>query len=648
MKRLCIYVTYDKEGIIDRYVTYMLKELKSCSTELVVICNCLQISQGLEYLQPYADHIFFRENIGFDAGGFRDAICNYIGWDLIETYDEILLVNDSLFGPFCPMRDIFDDMEQKECDFWGLSTCKICLGRDDQVFTPEHIQSFFILFRSSLLHSTLFRDFWESMPYYHAYWDVVKKYEIHITDYFHKAGYQYACYADVRENYSNNLRNAYNQYEWIPDELVRKRKFPFLKKKCINHDPRNKKTQEDIRNVFDYIKDHTDYDINMIYENIIRLMNVSDLQRRMCLHYILPYKYHQGKRSGVKAIIVIVAEHRNCCESVMQYVEQISDRCSVLFLSESVSVLNFYKQKGFACIECVENNKKLIIDRLVSFNIVGIVHDADMSCDRRPNYVGKSRLYHIWENMAGSACYVDNVLNLFLENEKLGLLTIPRASFEDYFGDMGSGWDGNYDIIQKLIRKYDIHCKLDYMKPPFEPVHDYWVRGEMFERIREMDVEFLKFLPWIWCYLVQEHGCFSGIVENKKLAEMNMINRQYYLDIICEQVKKQFGEFRNLEQLRNLLSKRALADYCTKYKQVYIYGTGYIAEVFSAHIPNIKAYVVSDGQNKRQEFHGRKVIYFSEIKRYEDTGMVICLDPQNQSEVIARIKGSGFQDYFCV
>ena len=39
MKRLCIYVTYDAENIIDDYIGYMMRELRKVVECLVVVCN---------------------------------------------------------------------------------------------------------------------------------------------------------------------------------------------------------------------------------------------------------------------------------------------------------------------------------------------------------------------------------------------------------------------------------------------------------------------------------------------------------------------------------------------------------------------------------------------------------------------------------
>ena len=82
MKRLCIYLTFDRQGIIDKYIGYMLKELKTCADCLMVVCNQPEIICGKEMLEKYADDIFYRENIGLDTGGFKDALCDFIGWDI--------------------------------------------------------------------------------------------------------------------------------------------------------------------------------------------------------------------------------------------------------------------------------------------------------------------------------------------------------------------------------------------------------------------------------------------------------------------------------------------------------------------------------------------------------------------------------------
>lgn len=164
MKRLSIFVTYDFENIVDNYIGYMLQQLRKVSDTLIVICNYSCIVRGVENIYPYADQIYYRENKGFDAGAFKDALCNFLGWDNVLNYDEICLINDSFFGPFIPFQVIFEQMEHKANDFWGL--IKHAQSYDfENGEIPEHIQSFFIAVQSRMLHSDVFRQYWENMPY---------------------------------------------------------------------------------------------------------------------------------------------------------------------------------------------------------------------------------------------------------------------------------------------------------------------------------------------------------------------------------------------------------------------------------------------------------------------------------------------------
>ena len=39
MDRLCVYLIYDKDGILDDYKVYMMKCLKRCGSKLLLIVN---------------------------------------------------------------------------------------------------------------------------------------------------------------------------------------------------------------------------------------------------------------------------------------------------------------------------------------------------------------------------------------------------------------------------------------------------------------------------------------------------------------------------------------------------------------------------------------------------------------------------------
>ena len=120
VKRLGIYIIYDPDSIIDRYIYYVLRELKNYLSYLIVVCVFPCIISGKEYIYPFADRIVFRKNKGYDAGAYKDLLCEILGWDFVYNYDELLLSNDTYYAPIVPFDPMFEIMDRKKCDYWGI------------------------------------------------------------------------------------------------------------------------------------------------------------------------------------------------------------------------------------------------------------------------------------------------------------------------------------------------------------------------------------------------------------------------------------------------------------------------------------------------------------------------------------------------
>ncbi|HBV81252.1 MAG TPA: hypothetical protein DEB74_00340 [Lachnospiraceae bacterium] len=229
MNRLCIYMTYNKENKIEEYIGYMLKALRGYTTTLYVVCNFPVILSGLEYIEPYIDKIFYRENRGLDAGAYKDMLCNFIGWDTVYQYDELILMNDSFFGPFYDFGNYFDLMENIARDFWGMT--RHFPGEYAPVGKyPSHIQSYFLIFCSRVLKSNQFRRFWEELVYPKTYPEAILNYELKINEVLKNSGYVPKALTDVWGMVFEGNENPYLDYSL---ELIRDKKFPILKKKSV-------------------------------------------------------------------------------------------------------------------------------------------------------------------------------------------------------------------------------------------------------------------------------------------------------------------------------------------------------------------------------------------------------------------------------
>lgn len=625
MKRLCIYLTYDKQNIVDRYIGYMLGELKTCIDYLVVVCNMPNIEQGREILEKYADEIFLRENIGYDAGGFKDAIYHFIGWNKLLQYDELILINDSFFGPFKPMKNIFDEMSQKNVDFWGLLKYKERIAKKTGKHIAEHIQSFFLAIRSRMLHSTYFRDFWDGVSECGDFQQTVDGYETVFTQYFHDKGFSYATLADTLTLGSDkNIDNNYNPYAFAAYELICKRNFPFLKRSPFTIKLLEEKTQEEFFLSMRYIEKNTDYPAELIWENIIRTIDISDLYRNLCLNYIVS-EQDEAEKPICSCLIVVFIKYMMSEEYIYEYLMNLPDYCRIVMVSEDEDILTGYRKQGYECRRFYPALFQKLLVEFGKYDYVCILHDTDLSSENTPDYRGKSELYNIWGNLLGNTSYINGIIRLFEQENKLGLLSSPVPVFSDYFGELGKQWD--------------------------KRINNFWIRGCVLRQLPDLQTEDLFRLPEFWCSFTKLCGFYSGIVESKEYASMNEINLQDYLDRICKQVKRQYGNFSTYSDFNKLIFQGALAIYCKKHKGLYVYGAGDMAREYQKailEISDIVSYIVSDGQDKSEKIGNYKVIYLSEADFSDDSGVLLCVNEKNQNEIIPLLKKRGITDFMCL
>ena len=266
MRRLCIYVTYDFENIADDYIGYMLHELREAVDCLAVVCNYEYIAKGIENIQPYADKIFYRKNIGFDAGAYKDALCQYLGWDIVCQYDELLLVNDSFYGLFYPIEDLFQTIESTDADYWGI--IRAPQGRLANGYRYDaHIQSYFLAFKESILKSVFFKKFWELLDYPETLYNAVIDFELGCNRYLSNCGFKGVALTDLYHD-SSLFQESEIPYLQHSLELIRDLKIPILKRRGLYF---SNKYFDNALKALEYIGDKGFYDITLINKHLERI-----------------------------------------------------------------------------------------------------------------------------------------------------------------------------------------------------------------------------------------------------------------------------------------------------------------------------------------------------------------------------------------
>lgn len=120
-----------------------------------------------------------------------------------------------------------------------------------------------------MLHSPEFRKYWGCKPVIKEDWDTYFFNEIDFYDYVIDAGFRVDAYQGDKlkgfffDNLSHNMR-----------KLIENEKIPFARIRPFCTDTQDQCMQigygKDSRQALEYIDKHTDYDVNLIWDYILR------------------------------------------------------------------------------------------------------------------------------------------------------------------------------------------------------------------------------------------------------------------------------------------------------------------------------------------------------------------------------------------
>ena len=227
MRRLTIFAHYDKDNIIDGYVLYYLKALKQISEYIVFVSDCDLPECECSKLNGLVDYVLAQKHGEYDFGSYKRGFLLAIEKGL--EYDELIFANDSCIGPFCSLKPIFERMEKKDYDFWGLTQNRYLINNEDGKLVYQllpHIQSYFIVFSKEVANSSIFYSFMTSIIKENTKDDVVRKYEVELTRLLTKNGFSYGVWLKHFRYTENVLLSKYKL-------LLVKYKYPFLKTSLV-------------------------------------------------------------------------------------------------------------------------------------------------------------------------------------------------------------------------------------------------------------------------------------------------------------------------------------------------------------------------------------------------------------------------------
>jgi lipopolysaccharide biosynthesis protein len=181
MRRACVFAHYDRQNVVDPHVVFLLNNIRKVCERIVFVSTSALSDLEQSKLTDVVDDVILRENIGHDFGSYQKGLLLLQFMD----YDEILIANDSVYGPLKSLTTIFEEMSGVDCDAWSATS---------NWAISYHLQSYFIVFRRRILEQTVFWRFWRNVRPQRNKAMLIRVYEVGLSRLLIRLGFRLTSY----------------------------------------------------------------------------------------------------------------------------------------------------------------------------------------------------------------------------------------------------------------------------------------------------------------------------------------------------------------------------------------------------------------------------------------------------------------------
>jgi lipopolysaccharide biosynthesis protein len=470
-RRLVVYVVYDRRGGVEDFVVHALAGLREHAAHVLVVANGALTDEGRAKLAPVADSVLVRENRGYDIWAHKEAL-EFVG-DL-SSFDEVVLTNDTWFGPVRPYGPVFDRMGARPVHFWGMT------DHAEEVpnpFTgegrlPYHLQSFWIAVRREMFLSEEWARYWRELPEMPDYFDAVLKHEAVFTKHFTDRGYVAEAAFSYRK-YPTTHPALFNADLLIDDGC------PLLKRRPLFHYPPFLDRHAVIgRWTLQQVERHG-YPMPLIWQNLARNVQPRVLNADAAMLEVLPDV--DTSYDPTRPLRIVVIAH----VFYVEMTDEMLDRADTLPGDYDLVVTTPDQERADAIrevlvarlpkgrryeIRVVRNEGRDQSAFLIGCRDILLGDEYDLvvklHSKKTPQdgfNVGRYFKDQQFQNLLNSPGYSANMVGLFQREPGLGLAYPPTIHIG--YPTMGRGWWSNKPGYEKIAAELGIHVPADEISP---------------------------------------------------------------------------------------------------------------------------------------------------------------------------------------
>lgn len=327
-RRGLIFAYFDPDGRLDAINATYLRALVETVDVAVVVVNGACTDASAKAIEDLGAALIRRPNTGYDIWAFKagvDALADQLG-----SLDELIIANSSVFGPLRPLDQMIRTMAQRDVDFWGI-TRHAAIGNSRGAHRERaHIQSYFTAFRSPMLRSAAFTNYWRDLPVITGYADAVQAHEMVMTGRFEDQGFRWDTYIDT----SDLEQFAENPIIGCASELIH-RGSPVFKRRLLNLDTDALLSHSDgtvVADLWAILRKHPLVDMAALEEHVVRTMDMQTVANAVQDNVAID----EGPEHPIDGLTVVV-EPGPMAERRLQTMLGAFDSSSIVLLKSKLS-----------------------------------------------------------------------------------------------------------------------------------------------------------------------------------------------------------------------------------------------------------------------------------------------------------------------
>lgn len=560
MDKLGIFLFNNHDELVAEYIRYLLDDIAPNLSHMCIIINN-NMFHNIDILKKYTDDIYINYNHK-NIGIWKNVIVNHFGFEQLCNYDEIILFDDSFFGPLYPFKEIFNCMDNTSVDLWTI----LSNGLDDQL-NSSNFQ--FISFRKSLINSDVFKEFWMNLDINSC---INKNNENYVINYFSKLGFVWKNYLEVVNSFELDANEPFFSIFNIND-LIINYKLPIINIKPFTLPKKihlNYHNGLDLSLVMNFLNKQTDYNVSLIYRHLLKIVDPNALVNLLNLKKIVPLDNFNSSYKSDKSIAVIAhLYYDDLLDYDFKFLRNIPEYIDIIITTDDIEK-KFFIEKNF--LSKLNNNTQVILVNSRGRDMAGlfvgckyIIANYDYFCfvhDKKSshniyNLVGSSFRDTIWDNMLASEDYINSIIKTFDENECLGLIVPPRVYHSSNFTSFYYNyWLKNVDEIKKLLDKMSIKIELNLNELPLSIGNCFWAKYDALKPLFELDLEYDNFpqeplpldgtishaLERIYGHVAASQGFYTEISMTEYYGSNELTNYSYMFSNLLMIIRNKSGK----------------------------------------------------------------------------------------------------------